>query len=441
MSHKMTRREFLKVVGTGAAAMTITGCAYPGRKASKIKRPNIVFIMADDVGCEALGCYGGTSYNTPNLDKLAETGIRFTHCYSNPVCAPSRVKIMTGRDNFRNYKRWGHIPSEEITFGHTLQSSGYATAIAGKWQMCLLKENPGHISKMGFEQNCCFGWHEGPRYYQPFIYQNGEIRKEYKDAYGPDVYCGFITDFIKSNKDRPFLAYYSMALAHEISNDLDPPPPTGPLGRYKTYKELVEYMDKLVGRILKTLEELNLREKTLVLFTGDNGTPPDFITKVVEGKYISEPLRSKVKGKSVIGGKGKLTDAGTHVPLIANWPGTAPAGTLCNDLIDFSDFLPTFADLAGAEVPEDRIIDGRSFAPQLKGRKGNPRKWAYVQRDGKAWIRTQRWKLYTDGRFFDMKNDPHEKTTLRAPEESVQAMKVKKFLQRQLEELQMQPKS
>ena len=436
MSHKMTRREFLKAVGAGTAAMTLTGCAFPGKKTAKAPRPNIVFIMADDVGLEALGCYGGTSYDTPNLNKLAETGIRFNHCYSNPVCAPSRVKIMTGRYNFRNYKRWGHIPPEEITFGHVLQSAGYATAIAGKWQMTLLKNDPCHITRMGFGKNCCFGWHEGPRYYHPLIYENGEIREEYKNDYGPDVYCRFITDFIKANRDRPFLAYYSMALAHEISNDLSPPPPTGPSGRYKTYKELVEYMDKLVGRVVKTLEQLNLREKTLVLFTGDKRTPASFITKVENDKYISEPLRSKMNGETVIGGKGKLTDAGTNVPLIANWPGTAPAGNICKDLIDFSDFMPTFAELAGAKLPRDRAIDGKSFAPQLKGRKGNPRKWAYVRHDAKAWIRTQRWKSYTDGRFFDMRNDPKEKSPIPPGEESEQAGKVRKFLQKQLDKLQ-----
>lgn len=437
----MTRRDFLKALGAGTAVVSLAGGAYAGSPASSRRRPNIVLIMADDVGCEVLGSYGGESYNTPNLDRLAATGIRFTHCYSQPVCAPTRVKIMTGRYNFRNYERWGHIPPEEITFGHILQSSGYSTAIAGKWQMTLLKNDPCHVTRMGFQQNCCFAWHEGPRYYGPYIYENGEVKEEYKDDYGPDVYCGFLTDFIRRNKDRPFLAYYSMALAHAISNDLDPPPPTGPQGRYKTYKELVEYMDKMVGRIVKTLEELNLRENTLVLFTGDNGTPPSFITRVVDGRYISEPLKSKVNGKMVKGGKGKLTDSATNVPLIANWPGTAPAGTVCNDLIDFSDFMPTFAELSGARVPQDRVIDGRSFAAQVKGKKGEPRKWAYVGRGGRAWIRTQRWKLYNDGRFFDMKNDPKEKSAIPSGEESAEASKARKFLQEQLEQLRKEQSS
>jgi arylsulfatase A len=145
-------------------------------------------------------------------------------------------------------------------------------------------------------------------------------------------------------------------------------------------------MDVLVGRIVSTLDELGLRENTLILFTTDNGTPREFITRVVNGKYKEEPISSKLGDKTVVGGKGKLTDAGTKVPLIANWLGTTPAGRVCDDLIDFSDFMPTFAELAGTTPPKDRPIDGVSFAPQLMGKRGNPRQWAYCQRGGKAWV-------------------------------------------------------
>jgi len=439
MNNILNRRDFLKTVGLGAAALTAPGCVgASARLADKPSgaRPNIVFIMADDVGCEVLGCYGGTSYKTPNLDKLAQTGIRFTHCYSSPVCAPSRVKIMTGRYGFRNYKKWGHIPPDEITFGHVLKSAGYHTALAGKWQMCLQKKDPNHITKMGFEQNCVFGWHEGPRYHGPLIYQNGELRQEPEDKYGPDIFCQFIIDFIERNKDRPFLAYYSTTLAHEISNDLKIPPPVGPNARYQTYKELVEYMDELIGRIISTLDKLGLRENTIILFTGDNGTPPKFITKVVDGKYVKEPIISKAGDKTIIGGKGKLTDAGTRVPLIANWPAIAPANKVCDDLIDFSDFMPTFAELTGTKLPEGVTIDGRSFAPQLKGKKGNPRKWAYCQWEGKAWARTQRWKLYRDGRLYDLQKDPLEKSPILPEQEDDETLLFKKRLQTVLDGLE-----
>ncbi|MHC4153560.1 MAG: sulfatase-like hydrolase/transferase [Planctomycetota bacterium] len=438
MNKTLNRRDFLKTVGLGAVSFAVPGCAGLSNSPSNnpsAKKPNIVFIMADDIGQPVLGCYGGTSYNTPNLDKLAATGTRFNHCYSSPVCAPSRVKIMTGRYGFRNYKKWGHIPPEEITFGHVLKDAGYATALAGKWQMVLQKTDPDHVTKMGFERNSVFGWHEGPRYHGPLIYENGKLRQEPEDKYGPDIFCQFIIDFIKGEQNGPFLAYYSTSLAHAISNDLKVPPPVGPNGRYQTYKELVEYMDKLIGRIVSTLDELGLREDTLILFTTDNGTPREFITKAVDGKYIEEPIVSKMGDKTVIGGKGRLTDAGTKVPLIANWPGTTPAGEISDDLIDFSDFMPTFAELAGTTPPKDRVIDGVSFAPQLMGKRGNPREWAYCQSGQKAWARTQRWKLYRDGRLFDMQNDLLEKSPILPAADTSETSKVRKKLQNVLDSL------
>jgi arylsulfatase A len=401
---ELSRRDFLKTAALASTAWMIPFSAC-GRER---RRPNIVLIMADDVGREILGCYGGSSYRTPNLDRLAETGVRFTHCYSCAKCAPSRVKIMTGRYQFRTTDKWGYIPAEERTFGHVLSGSGYATAIAGKWQMALLKSDPTHVRKMGFQESCVFGWHEGPRYHQPLIYQNGSILENVEDKYGPDVYCDFLIDFMEKNRNRPFLAYYPMAVAHTVSNDFWPPPPPGPDGRYQSYQELIAVMDQLVGRIVRALERLGLRENTLVLFTTDNGSPRDFITDIAGREYIKTPIVSKMGEKTVIGGKGMLTDAGSRIPFIANWPGTAPAGTVCDDLIDFSDFMPTLTELAGADLPEGVVIDGRSFAPRICGKKGNPREWVYNQFESEAWIRTKEWKLYRDGRLFDMSRDTEE---------------------------------
>jgi arylsulfatase A len=392
------------------------------------QRPNIVLIMADDLGFETLGCYGGTSYQTPNLDALAKSGIRFNHCYSTPKCTPSRVNILTGRYGFRTGQEWGYIPPDEITFGHVLYAAGYATALAGKWQLCLLKENPMHIRQMGFDQSCVFGWHEGPRYYHPLIYENGKIRNDVEDRYGPDVYCEFLIDFIEQNKDKPFLAYYPMTLAHDISNDFTPYPPTGPGGRYESYKEMVEHMDKIVGRIVDALERLKIREKTLILFTGDNGSPIASIIRIENDEFIREPIFSKMGDKVIPGGKGKLTDGGTHVPLIANWPGTAPEGAICDDLIDFSDFLPTFAELVNAELPQNVIIDGKSFSPQLRGQEGDPRKWIYTEFEGKAWVRNKRWKLYRHGSLYDIETDPFEKTPITPEMDSEESIDVRENL-------------
>ena len=355
--------------------------------------PNILLIMVDDLGYETLGCYGGTSYSTPNLDKLAKDGIRFENAYSTPKCSPSRVTIMTGRYTFRTTTKWGHIPKDEVTFGSVLSSAGYKTALAGKWQMTLLKNNPKHVAQKGFEESCVWGWKEGPRYWKPMIYRNDKVLGDISNRYGPDVFTEFLVNFMKANKDRRFLAYYPMCLTHWPKSQES----KGPNGRWETFKEMVENMDKKVGQLVTALDDLGLRDKTLILFTADNGSPRDVI--------------SRMGDKEVRGGKSKLTDAGTHVPLIANWPGTAPAGTTCEDLIDFSNFMPTLSELAGAKLPDIKI-DGTSFAPQLQGRKGTPREWIYTEWSGKSWVRTKQWKLYRDGRLYDMKNDPLEKTPI-----------------------------
>lgn len=397
--------------------------------------PNIVFILADDLGTEVLGCYGGTTYATPNIDALAETGLKFNQCYSAPLCSPSRVKLLTGRYGFRTGQKWGYIPPDEITFGHLLKDAGYKIALSGKWQMALLKDDTTHIKKMGFDESSVFGWHEGPRYYEPFIYENGKIKNDVKDKYGPDVFADYLINFIKKNKDEPFLAYYPMSLPHDISDDLTTPPPFGKKGRYETYKENAEYVDLLVGRVIQTLDDLNIREKTLIIFSGDNGTPSKYITRFENGKYIEEPVYSKIGDTLLQGGKKYMTDAGTHVPLIVNWRGVTPQGQTNNDLIDFSDFMPTLVELAKGVLPNDRTIDGQSFAPQVVGKKGSPRKWAYQQWQGKAWIRTQEWKLYEQGNLFDMKNDPFEKHPFNLENGTEDSKKMRNILSKELANL------
>jgi len=397
--------------------------------------PNIVFIMADDLGTEVLGCYGGTTYNTPNIDALAENGLKFKHCYSAPACSPSRVKLLTGRYGFRTGQKWGYIPSDEITFGHVLKETGYKIALAGKWQMALLKDDPEHVKKMGFEESSVFGWHEGSRYYNPFIYENGKIRDDVKDKYGPDIYSDFLINFIKRNKNNHFFAYYPMSLPHAITDDMQTPPIFGKKGRYETYKENVEYADKLVGKITSALDDLNLREKTLIIFTADNGTPYSYITKFENGKYIQEPVYSAIGDSLIRGGKTLLTDGGTHVPLIANWKGVTPIGDIINDLIDFSDFFPTFAELTGSKLPEDRILDGSSFVPQILGKKGNPRNWVYQEWKGKGWIRNREWKLYNNGNLYDINNDPLEKQAIDVDNETEESNNIRAYLTKELYKL------
>jgi len=386
---------------------------------SAADRPNILLIMADDVGVDALGCYGGESYQTPRLDALAAGGMRFTHCYSMPVCHPTRITLLTGRYPFRTGNpKWGSFPREEErnTFAHVLKNAGYATAVAGKWQICMMRDDLDHAQRLGFDESCLFGWHEGPRYYAPLIYQNGKLREGLEDHYGPDTYVEFLIDFMGRNRDKPFFAYYPMALCHDVTDDLKDPVPFGPQGHYDTFKQMAEAMDVRVGRMIDALERLGLRENTLVLFTTDNGTPTSYIHSAEpnsdpekKDEYIRVPVVSKQNGEDVPGGKGSLTNGGTNVPLIANWPGRIEPSQVANDLVDFSDFLPTLAEFTKAELPAGIQLDGHGIASRLVDGQPSPRSWAFAEHGKKYWVRDRRWKLYDDGRLFDVESDPREK--------------------------------
>ncbi|QEG41524.1 sulfatase-like hydrolase/transferase [Roseimaritima ulvae] len=423
--------------------------------AAESGQPNILLIFADDVGQEVLECYGGQSYQTPHLNELSRTGMTFHHAYSMPVCHPSRITLMSGRYPFRHGRvAWGSYPeaAETNTFSNYLQRAGYTTGIAGKWQLCLLKDDPSHPQRLGFNHSDLFGWHEGPRYYEPMLYRNGTVRDDTLGHYGPDLYQSSLIEFMKANRDRPFFAYYSMAVAHEVTDDLPQPVPHGPFDRYDNYAEMVAEMDQGVGRLVAALNALELREKTLILFLADNGTPPEIIIRAEEQDLLRTPVVSRRNGLDVPGGKKQLTNAGTNVPMIANWPGTIAPGQQVDDLVDFSDILPTFLDLAGAPLPTEQPLDGVSFANRLRGKGASPRRFAYceeavlpkpggVEPDGKSsglrWVRTQDWKLYNDGRLFYMAEDPVERYPLTGPQDDAPRAAVRQQLKRAFEELSL----
>jgi len=416
MNARINRRQFIKAVGLGAAFLSMPDCLGAGRQSATKKindKPNIVLIMADDLGYECLGCYGGKSYRTPVLDKLAATGMRFEHCYSQPLCTPSRVKIMTGQYNFRNYVNFGVLNPKQKTFAHLLRNCGYATCVVGKWQLYGSVDQSAEVrgtgslpQQAGFDEHCLWQITErGSRYKDPIMVQNSKTLDGLEGRYGPDVSCDYALNFIERHKTGPFLLYFPMALVHSPfvptpdSEDWKKP-------KYennpKYFADMVAYMDKIIGRIVGKLDDFGLREKTLILFVGDNGT--------------ARNIRSKIDDRVIRGGKSLTTDGGTHVPLIANQPGVIPAGKVCGDLVDFSDFVPTLAEAAGAEMPRDMPIDGRSFMPQLRSKKGNPREWIFCHYDPKwiginkavRFVREKRWKLYDSGELYDVPADTLE---------------------------------
>jgi len=402
------------------------------------ERPNIVFILADDVGADVLGSYGGTSFATPHLDRLAATGLRFEHCYSMPACHPTRICLLTGRYPFQlGNPGWGTFPRslESATLPHVLKRAGYATCVAGKWQLTLLKDDLEHPHRLGFDEYCLFGWHEGARYYAPHIWQNGTLRTDVGGRYGPTVYVEFLVDFMRKNRDRPLFAFYSMALCHDVTNDLDEPVKFGPHGRYDTYGEMVAAMDDHVGRLVSAVDDLGLRRKTLIVFTGDNGTPERYIHSFVDGRFVKKPIVMRRGDQEVRGAKGALTDGGTRVPLIANWAGVIDEGQVVDDLVDFSDFLPTFADVAHANIADGSPVTGYSFADRLRGTGAAPRRWAFAERRQRCFVRTQRWKLYDDGRLLDMADDPAEQHPIAVDGQSQEAAAARRQLTAALTEL------
>jgi arylsulfatase A len=394
--------HFLAIV-IAASAMTVT-------IVSAAERPNILLILADDVGREVLGCYGGQSYKTPNLDRLAHSGIRFEHAYVMAMCHPTRICIMTGQYPFRlGEPTWGTFPKsvEQHTLANVLKRAGYVTGIAGKWQLTLLKNDLAQPNRMGFDEYCLDGWHEGPWYYQPRIWQNRKLREDIRDRYGPDVTCDFLIDFMRRHQHEPFFAYYTMELCHDETNDLDKPAPFGPLGRYENFSEMVTEMDQHVGRVISALDHLKLRDRTIVIFLADNGTPPKTLLGAKNGKYIFSDFNSKMGDRDVRGGKGKLTDWGTRVPMIASWPGKISAGKVSDGLIDGSDILPSLAEIGGAPLPHELMLDGHSFAGVLKGGT-TTRDWVFAENNGLGCVRDRRWKLYSNDQFFDLASDIDE---------------------------------
>jgi arylsulfatase A len=345
---------------------------------------------------------------------------------------------MTGRYNFRNYLRFGYFDFRERTFAHVLKDAGYATCVAGKWQLIGAGANGPY--KAGFDEYCL--WHiedafapKDSRYRNPKIIQNGKLLGILEGKYGPDVFCDYINGFIERKKAGPFLVYYPMALTH---NPFEPTPDSPEWGQSvsnkRFYVDMVEYMDKIIGRIVRKLDDLGLRENTLILFTGDNGTAVGIASRMQDGGTID-------------GGKGSTTDAGTHAALIANWRGTIPAGKVRGDLVDFSDILPTLAEVSGAPLPEGVTIDGRSFLPQLRGRKGNPRDWIFCwyQSDPgdqlHRFARDRRWKLYDQsnaaraGKLFDVEADRLEQNPIEPGQGGNEAAQARTRLQAVLDSM------
>ncbi|HEY2727134.1 MAG TPA: sulfatase-like hydrolase/transferase, partial [Parafilimonas sp.] len=384
------------------------------------QKPNIIFILGDDIGYNTLTVNGGRSYETPNLDSMARNGMNFTQCQASPMCSPSRVSLLTGKYNFRNYTQWSVMDTAQKTFGNIFKNAGYATGWFGKWQ---LDGGETSIRKFGFDSYCVFDPFEycvANKYKNPRIYTNGAFVPDSQNSgkYGEDIFTDSAMNFIERNKSVPFLLYYPMGLAHV---PFQPTPDDAAYASWNSttagdttyYPSMIKYMDKKIGQILNKVKALGIENNTLIIYCGDNGTPAN-ISQYIDGDSL------------ITGGKSTTTEFGTHVPLIMYWPNTIAAGSINNDLIDFTDFLPTFAGVANLQIPSGYApVDGVSFSSRLTGGAGTPRSWIfdhYNPYPGNTklvrWAQTSVYKLYDTSAynkqllFFNISKDINEKTPI-----------------------------
>ena len=418
------------------------------------QRPNILFILLDDLGKEWVSAYGAEDIETPVVDALAAGGIKFNNFYVMPQCTPTRLSLLTGQMPFRHgwvnhwdVPRWGggahYDYARNPTWPRAIREAGYKTAVAGKWQVNDFRVQPEAMVELGFDDYCMWtGFEAGvpasaERYWDPYLHTKSGSRT-YPGQFGEDIFVDFLIDFMKANRDEPMLLYYAMCLPHSpwVATPAEPDVTT----QIDQHKAMVRYADELTGRLIEALEDLDLRENTIVVWSTDNGT--------------SGRITGTRHGRRVKGAKAQTIEAGINVPFIVNAPGLAVAGVESEALLTVADLMPTFAALAGAKAPAEYAFDGVAAPAALLGKSDrSPHDWimsmggkneakltdagvenAYVYRD--RVLRTERFKLYVDTqrqpeKFFDLENDPGEEHNILDSRDSG-ARAAQTFLTRQL---------
>jgi arylsulfatase A-like enzyme len=449
-----------------AMAATCVACGTVSEKKEEPKVPNIIYILADDLGYGDLGVYGQEIIKTPNIDRLAANGLVFTQHYSgSTVCAPSRSVLLTGLHTGHTYIRGNHeimpegqmpISDERVTLGQMLQNAGYVTGAFGKWGLGM-PGTTGDPNHQGFD--LFFGYmcqRQAHRYYPEYIWENDQkYFLEGNDltntvTYSQDVIQARTLDFIRENKDKPFFAYVPHLIPHAelivpddsimalyygrfeetpwgVNNTTgniyagnDYGAPDFDIAGYASVKNprathaaMVSRLDHHVGQIMQLLDELGIADNTIVIFTSDNGphreggADPDFFNSAAGFR----------------GYKRDLYEGGIRVPMIASWPGKIKPGTTTDHISTFWDIMPTFAELANTSAPAD--IDGISFVPTLLGVNDQPEHeflyWEFHELGGRQAVRKGDWKLVkvnvlnpttTTTELFDLSVDPFERNDL-----------------------------
>lgn len=400
----------------------VTAASHNSSLFALAKKPNIILILGDDIGYDAISSQGNQTFQTPNIDAMAASGMRFTKCHSSPLCSPSRMMVVSGKYNFRNYSEWGVINPDEKTFATLLRDAGYATYVAGKWQF---DGGDASIHGTGFNNYCVWNPFKdnppGSHYKNPKIYEQSDYVSSSKTdgKYGDDIFTDSVLNFIQKNKSNNFFVFFPITLCHS------PYCPTPDDPEFKNWNSkgnpsdtsffpsMIKYMDKKIGQIIDSLKRWNLYNNTILMFTGDNGTPHHIY-------YYYNGIRTE-------GSKSNSTEGGTHVPLIVSWPNYIASGQTNNNLVDFTDFLPTFADAAGISIPGNYgVVDGHSFYEQLTGQSYVPRDWIFCHYQPntnkgndklKRWIQDTTYKLYdSTGKFYNILSDPLEQNPIKRSE-------------------------
>ena len=449
---KIQKRPCKHLLSVALAILTSTFPLHGSRK------PNVVFILIDDISHYGVSAYGAKQLNsteglfesvpvaTPEIDRLANEGVLAKNAFAYAICEPTRVALMTGMNNQRNFVQAKALHESHITFGDLFKRAGYTTCIAGKWKQSRGSSTiPGeaYVDQFGWDHIHCFDLlYEGPRHIDPNFVINGKINwykglnpETKRRYYGPELVNRFAIDFIETHQDEAFFLYYPMLLVHD---EHTPTPDTQPNEHYdnfeimthtgvkpnnsfgafkgddrRFYPDMVAYMDKMIGKVTDQLDRLGLREKTLIVVMGDNGSKAAF-------SYTLED------GSQFIGAKGQSKVNGLQVPLILSYPGIIAAGSTYDGLINLTDLLPTLCELADINIPYNEEIDGISFWPQLTGKHSKAHRenlytWYNANR-----AMTDQSKLityaqeigfkrygpdanYPEGRFFDLRTDPFER--------------------------------
>ncbi|CAN5505900.1 sulfatase-like hydrolase/transferase [soil metagenome] len=373
-------------------------------------KPNIILVLADDIGYEVPSYTGGQSYETVNIDFIANNGIQFCEARATPLCSPSRVEFFTGKYNFRNYVDWGRLPVSNYTIGNLMKEAGYSTCVSGKWQL-----DGGDVSIKSFGFDHYMVWNpfdegdstetDGSHYKNPMLYADGQVLNFINNEYGEDLHRNYLFDFIDSSveKKEPFFGLWTPNLGHgpfkatpddpeyvNVSSGSNP----------KFFPSMIKYLDKEIGMLLAHLDSLKVSENTYIIFTADNGTDMRIV--------------SRWKGKEVIGSKSEtLYSWGTHVPFIV-YKKNSGIIKIDSSIIDFSDILVTLSDMIGKSLPSNEIFDGISFWPQIQDMENaSARTWSFTEfrpqpfaepANWNRWVEDKEYKLY-DSSFIPGKKN------------------------------------